>query len=56
VKAKLEAVDSEIATFEEEFMAHIIVPGTNQTMSEQFGPQLEHLTDHQGVPQLLLNG
>lgn len=39
VKAKLEAVDSEITTFHEEFMAHILLP-SGQTLGEYTLPQL----------------
>lgn len=35
VKAKLEAVDAGIVTFEEEFLAHTVVPGTGETVYEQ---------------------
>lgn len=42
VKAKLEAVESGISTFEQEFFAFIVVPGTgNKTMGEVVAPQLE---------------
>ena len=40
IKAKLEAVESGIATFENEFLAHIVLPG-GKTVSEQVGPQIE---------------
>ena len=34
IKAKLEAVETEITTFEQEFLAHIVLPG-GQTVGEQ---------------------
>jgi hypothetical protein len=40
IKAKLEAVASEIVSFEEEFLAHIVVPGTNETFAEWAAPKI----------------
>lgn len=40
IKAKLEAVDSGIAIFEEEFMANIMLPN-NQTVGEFILPQVD---------------
>lgn len=40
IKAKLEAVEVGIATFEEEFLAHIVLPN-GQTIGEAFIPQIE---------------
>lgn len=34
VKAKLEAVESEIVTFDEEFFAHLVLPGGNTVYQE----------------------
>jgi hypothetical protein len=42
VKAKLEAVDSEITTFAEEFLAHILLP-TGETVGDYTLPQLEQV-------------
>ena len=39
IKAKLEAVDSGISVFEEEFMANIVLPN-NQTVGEYILPQV----------------
>jgi hypothetical protein len=44
VKAKLEAVESGITTFEEEFLPHIVMP-TGQTVGEWAGPQLRDLKE-----------
>jgi hypothetical protein len=41
VRAKLEAVEAGIAIFEEEFMAFIVVPGTNQTVGEFLVPRIQ---------------
>jgi len=40
IKAKLEAVASDISTFEEEFMAHMVIPGSGQTVGEIIGPRI----------------
>lgn len=39
IKAKLEAVDTQIATFEEEFLAHIVMPN-DRTVAELILPQI----------------
>jgi hypothetical protein len=41
VKAKLEAVRGGIAVFEQEFLANIVVPHTNQTVYERIAARLE---------------
>lgn len=52
VKAKLEAVESGITTFEEEFMAHILLPdGT--TVGQFMGPQIETAYETGDMPSLL---
>ncbi len=40
VKAKLEAVESGIATFEQEFLAYMVLPG-GRTVAEAIVPQIE---------------
>ncbi len=40
IKAKLEVVESGISTFEDEFMAHIVLPN-GATVGEWLGPQVE---------------
>jgi hypothetical protein len=44
IKAKLEAVESGITAFEEEFLPHIVMP-TGQTVGEWAGPQLRDLKE-----------
>jgi hypothetical protein len=44
IKAKLEAVESGITTFEEEFMPHIVMP-SGQTVGEWAVPQLRDLKE-----------
>lgn len=53
IKAKLEAVNSGIETFEEAFLAHIVLPG-NETVSEWLGPQLQAAYTSGTMPQSLL--
>lgn len=40
IKAKLVAVEDNVASFEEEFLANIVVPGTNVTVYEQLQERL----------------
>lgn len=53
IKAKLEAVESGIVTFEAEFLAHTIVPGTGQTVAEQIEPSLARAIETGTAPRLL---
>ena len=50
IKAKLEAVEREISVFEDEFMAHIVLPG-DQTVSQLMRPQIEHAYNTGEAPQ-----
>lgn len=52
IKAKLEAVEAEITTFEEEFLAHIILPN-NRTVSEWVSPQIKQVYLTGNMPKLL---
>ena len=52
IKAKLEAVESEITTFDEEFMAHIQLP-SGQTVGEWMVPQIVETYAGGGMPPLL---
>jgi hypothetical protein len=52
VKAKLEAIESGITSFEEEFLAHMLLPdGT--TVGEFLGPQLEEVYATGEMPPML---
>jgi len=52
IKAKLEAVESGITTFDDEFLAHIMLPdGT--TAGEYFKPQIEEAYKTGKMPKLL---
>jgi len=55
IKAKLEAVDCGIATFEEEFFAHIVMPN-GQTVSRILAPQIDAAYKSGRMPRLLLEG
>lgn len=52
IKAKLEAVEVGIAEFEEEFLAHIVLPG-NATVGEWMLPQIEKAYLTGRMPELL---
>lgn len=52
VKAKLEAVESGISTFEQEFMAHIVLPN-GQTTGQWMIPQIEAAYKTGTMPALL---
>jgi hypothetical protein len=53
VKAKLEVVASGIATFEDEFMANIVLPG-GETVGEWLAPQIDQAYKQGVMPQGLL--
>lgn len=52
IKAKLEAVESEISTFDEEFMPHIVLPN-GETVAEHFIPQIEQVYQNKKMPLFL---
>ncbi len=52
VKAKLEAVESNITTFEEEFLAHILLPN-GQTAGDYLLPQIQKAYDTGKMPPML---
>lgn len=52
IKAKLEAVECGISVLEDEFMAHIVLPG-GQTVSEFMLPQIERAYIQGRPPQML---
>ena len=53
IKAKLEAVECKISTFEAEFMAHIVLPN-GQTAGDWLAPQLAHAYDTGSMPATLI--
>lgn len=55
IKAKLEAVDAGISTVEDEFLAHIALPG-GQTVSDWLRPQLGQVYASHELPALLPGG
>lgn len=52
IKAKLEAVESGITTFEDEFLAHIVMPN-GQTIGRWMVPQIEQMVESKQMPRLL---
>lgn len=55
IKAKLEAVESGITTLEDEFLAHIVLPG-GETVGDWMRPQIDEAYRIGAVPQLLQIG
>jgi hypothetical protein len=55
IKAKLEAVESNISTLEKEFLAHLVLPN-NQTVAEALLPQIAHAYETGAMPRLLGTG
>lgn len=53
LKAKLEAVECGITTFEEEFMAHIVMPD-GSTFGKWAGPQLQDMRERGEMPKSLM--
>jgi len=52
IKAKLEAIDSGITTFEDEFLAHIVLPD-GSTAGEFLKPQIALAYEKRQMPKLL---
>lgn len=52
IKAKLEAVESGITTFEDEFLAHTVIAG-NATVSEWVQPQIQQAIESGNTPTLV---
>ena len=55
IKAKLELVESGITTFEQEFLAHVVLPN-GQTFGDWAAPQLENVYRNKKMPLLLMPG
>ena len=53
IKAKLEACESGITTFEDEFMAHIVLPN-KETVGQWMKPQIEESYRTANMPPLLM--
>lgn len=55
IKAKLEAVESGVATFDQEFLPYILIPGgRGQTVGDQLLPQIAAGYESGKMPQLML--
>lgn len=52
VKAKLEAVETGISTFEQEFLAHLVLP-SGETVADQMLPRLDGILSGKPLPPLL---
>lgn len=52
IKAKLEAVETGITTFDEEFLAHIVLPN-NQTVGDWMVPQVANVYLDKKMPPML---
>lgn len=52
IKAKLESVESRIATFEEEFLAHIVLPD-DRTVADHIVPRIAQVYEMQDTRRLL---
>lgn len=52
IKAKLESVENQIATFEEEFLAHIVLPN-DQTVGELITPRIAAVYEQHDMRLLL---
>lgn len=55
MKAKLEAVASGVSTFEEEFLAFILMP-SNETVGEWLAPLIDNAYSNKKMPPLLGSG
>lgn len=55
VKAKLEAVESGITNFQDEFLAHIVLPD-GKTVGKWFNPQLKAAYETGKMPLMLTSG
>ena len=54
IKAKLVAIESGVVSFESEFMAHFVIPGSEgQTVEDWLAPQLEEAYHTGAMPSLL---
>lgn len=53
IKAKLESVESEIETFEEAWLAHIVLPN-GQTAGEHLIPQIGEIYSTRKMPKMLM--
>jgi hypothetical protein len=53
VKSKLECIETGIETFEEAFLAHIVVPGRGATFGQLMIPELTRAIETGDLPKLL---
>lgn len=55
VKAKLEAVETGITTFEQEFLPHVVLPG-GHTVADEVLPQIEAILNGTNAARLQITG
>ena len=53
LKAMLEAVDSQITTFDQVFLAHVVIPGTGRTLGDVLVPKLPALYEGKTLTALM---
>ncbi len=53
IKAKLEAIETGIATVDEEFLSWIVIPGSTTTIGEQIQPELRRAYEVNGYAPML---
>jgi len=53
IKAKLEGVEAGITTIDDEFLAQILVPGTDQTVGDSVRPDIARAYEVRGHRPLL---
>lgn len=53
LKAMFEAIDSQITTFDQVFLAHVVMPGTGKTIGDTLVPKLPALYSGKSLPALL---
>ena len=53
LKAMLEAIDSGITTFDQVFLAHVVIPGTGRTIGDEIVPKLPELCEGASLRALL---
>lgn len=53
LKAMLEAIESNITTFDQVFLAHVVIPGTGRTIGDALVPKLAALCEGKPLAALL---
>lgn len=53
LKSMLESVESGLMTFDQVFLAHLVIPGTARTIGEAIAPKLDAICNGTALPALL---